>query len=204
MRAIGAGALLSFSAPLAAQTPRLDIAPPSSSADGGATVTTVNLFAEADVRELVRSGFPASLRFRLELWRAGGLLNDLENSVEWEYIVQYDPTAQRYGVLRRQNGKIEEVGTFATLTTAQAVLERPFRTTLAPEVSGARYYYTLAMNLEALSVSDMDQLERWLRGTRSGTAASAVGSGLRTLILRMLGGEKKRYNARSQTFVVEK
>jgi hypothetical protein len=204
LRAIVAGAALSFSAPVAAQTPRLDIVPPSSAAEGGATVTAVNLFAESDVRELVRSGFPASLRFRLELWRAGGLLNDLENSVEWEYIVQYDPTAQRYGVLRRQNGKVEEVGTFATLTTAQAVLERPVRTTLAPELVGARYYYTLAMNLEALSVSDMDQLERWLRGTRSGTAASAVGSGLRTLILRMLGGEKKRYNARSITFVAEK
>ena len=204
MRAIVAGAVLSSSTPLAAQTPRLDIAPPSAAAEGGAIVTAANLFAESDVRELVRSGFPASLRFRLELWRAGGLLNDLENSIEWEYVVQYDPSAQRYNVLRRQKGKVEEVGTFATLTTAQAVLERPVRTTLAPEVVGGRYYYTLAMNLEALSVSDMDQMERWLRGTRSGTAASAVGTGLRTLILRMLGGEKKRYNTRSATFVAEK
>jgi hypothetical protein len=203
-RMILVGAALLTSARLTAQAPRLDITPPSSATDAGATVSATNLFAEADVRELVRSGFPASLRFRLELWRAGGFLNDLESSVEWEYIVQYDPSAQRYGVIRRQNGKVEEVGTFATLTTSQAVLERPARTTLAPEIAGARYYYTLALNLEALSVSDMDQLERWLRGTRSGTAASAVGSGLRTLILRMLGGEKKRYNATSRTFVAEK
>jgi hypothetical protein len=47
----------------------------------------------------------------------------------------------------------------------------------------------------------MDQLERWLRGARSGgTAASALGSGVRTLMLRMLGGERQHYTARSVTF----
>jgi len=50
-------------------------------------------------------------------------------------------------------------------------------------------------------VSDMDQLERWLRGARSGgTAASALGSGVRTLMLRMLGGERQHYTGRSATF----
>ena len=58
--------------------------------------------------------------------------------------------------------------------------------------------------IEALSVSDMDQLERWLRGVRGGTAASAFGSGMRTLMLRMLGGEKRVYDRRSTTFTAER
>ena len=193
--------LLTLAAPLSAQRrPVLDVAPPTASATG-AQVTATNLFAEQSMRELVRSGFPASLRFRLELWRASGLFDDLEGQTDWEVIVQYEPSAQRYHVVRRQGGRLDDQGSFATLSTAQTLLERPTRTTLVPERSGARYYYTLALNIEALSVSDMDQLERWLRGVRGGTAASAVGSGMRTLMLRLLGGEKRNYSAKSPTFV---
>ena len=181
---------------------QLDATVPSASSPG--IVTTVGLFADPDMRDLVRSGFPLSLRFRLELWRSGGLFNDLEGSQEWELIVQYDPSGQRYRVVRRQGGRMEDLGSFATLTTAQSVLERPLRITLLPQREGRRYYYNYALDIEALSVSDMDQLERWLRGVRGSTAASAVGSGVRTLMLRMLGGENRHYERRSATFSAEK
>jgi hypothetical protein len=177
---------------------------PATAPGGAPTVTTTNLFSDPDMRELVRSGFPASLKFRLELWRAGGLFNNLESQQEWELIVQYEPSAQRYRVVRRQRGRVEDLGSFATLTTAQAMLERPLRAGLLPEREGSRYYYTLALDIEALSVSDMAQLERWLRGVRGGTAASALGSGVRTLMLRMLGGEKRHYEKRSPTFTAER
>ena len=196
--------LLGGARPLIAQRrPALEIVP-SMSTTVGATVNASNLFADAGIRDLVRSGFPASLHYRLELWRSGGLFDDLEGRNDWDVIVQYDPTAQRYRVVRRQSGQLEDLGSFATLATAQTVIERPWRSTLAPERGGTRYYYTLAMDIEALSVSDLDQLERWLRGAKSGTAANAVGSGLRTLMLRMLGGEKRHYTARSAVFSAER
>jgi len=199
-----AGALaftLISAAPLSAQRRvALGVTPPASAA-GAPIVTSANLFADPDMRDLVRSGFPASLRFRLELWRVGGLFNDLEGQQEWELIIQYDPSAQRYRVVQRQRGRVEDLGSFATLATAQAILERPLRAQLMPERAGARYYYSITLDIEALSVSDMDQLERWLRGARSGgTAASALGSGVRTLMLRMLGGERQHYTGRSATF----
>ncbi len=199
--ALIAATLIAVSAaPLQAQRRvALDVAPPTP-ATGGAIVTARNLFGDPDMRDLVRSGFPASLRFRLELWRAGGLFNDLEGRQEWEVIVQYDPSAQRYRVIRRQRGKVEDLGSYATLSTAQSMLEQPLRAPLLPNRPGSRYYYTLALDVEALSVSDMDQLERWLRGVRGGTAASAVGTGVRTLMLRMLGGEKQHFDGRSAAF----
>ncbi|MEO5817823.1 MAG: DUF4390 domain-containing protein [Gemmatimonadaceae bacterium] len=198
------GLTLCFAAPLAAQRrPVLEITPPGAGGIG-AIVSATNLFAEADMRDLVRSGFPASLHFRLELWRSGGLFDDLEGRLDWRVIVQYDPSAQRYRVVRQQAGKVEDLGSFATLATAQSTLERPTRTTLLPDHEGVRYYYALALDIEALSVSDMDQLERWLRGVKGNTAASAVGTGLRTLMLRMLGGEKRHYTGRSVVFVGEK
>ncbi len=206
-RPVGALALLLLiAAPcaLSAQRrPTLEIVPPLS-ATIGATVNASNLFGDAGIRDLVRSGFPASLHYRLELWRTGGLFDDIEGRSDWDMIVQYDPSAQRYRVVLRQANQHEDLGSFATLATAQTVIERPWRSTLVPERAGVRYYYTLAMDIEALSVSDLDQLERWLRGAKSGTAAGAVGSGLRTLMLRMLGGEKRHYSARSSVFVAEK
>jgi hypothetical protein len=178
---------------------QLDVGVPSQASP--VVVTATGLFGDPDMRELVRSGFPASLRFRLELWRAGGLFNDLEGTQEWELIVQYDPSGQRYRVIRREGGRLEDMGSFATLSTAQAMLERPLRITLAPQRQAKRYYYNFVLDISALSVSDMDQLERWLRGVRGGSAAGAIGSGMRTLMLRMLGGENQHYERRSSTFL---
>jgi hypothetical protein len=175
--------------------------PPPGGTVRAPVVTTANVLADADMRDLLRSGFPASLRFRLELWRAGGLFNDLESRQEWEYIIQYDPSAQRYRVGQRQGSRVEDVGSYATLSTVQAMLERPMRASLLPEREGSRYYYNFTLDVEALSVSDMDQLERWLRGVRGGTAASALGNGMRTLMLRMLGGENRHYSRNSRSFV---
>ena len=188
-----------LSAPAGAQRRvQLDVGVPSQATP--VVVTATGLFGDPDMRELVRSGFPASLRYRLELWRAGGLFNDLEGTHEWELIVQYDPSGQRYRVVRREGGRLEDMGSFATLSTAQAMLERPLKITLAPQRQARRYYYNFVLDISALSVSDMDQLERWLRGVRGGTAAGAIGSGMRTLMLRMLGGENQHYERRSSTF----
>ena len=189
-----------LSAPAGAQRRvQLDVGVPSQATP--VVVTATGLFGDPDMRELVRSGFPASLRYRLELWRAGGLFNDLEGTHEWELIVQYDPSGQRYRVVRREGGRLEDMGSFATLSTAQAMLERPLKITLAPQRQARRYYYNFVLDISALSVSDMDQLERWLRGVRGGTAAGAIGSGMRTLMLRMLGGENQHYERRSSTFL---
>ncbi|MBW8768481.1 MAG: hypothetical protein JF589_01855 [Gemmatimonadetes bacterium] len=189
-----------WSAPAGAQRRvQLDVGVPSQATP--VVVTATGLFGDPDMRELVRSGFPASLRYRLELWRASGLFNGLEGTSEWELIVQYDPSGQRYRVVRRVRGRLEDLGSFATLTTAQAMLERPLKISLAPQRQAKRYYYNLVLDISALSVSDMDQLERWLRGVRGGTAAGAIGSGMRTLMLRMLGGENQHYERRSSTFL---
>lgn len=195
--------LVVTAAPVSAQRRvQLDVVPPTP-ASRAVVVTASNLFGDADMRDLVRSGFPASMRFRLELWRVGGLFNDLEGHQEWELIIQYDPSGQRYRVARRNGDHFDDVGSYATLSTAQLVLERPVRMSLLPEREGTRYYYNLALNIEALSVSDMDQVERWLRGVRGGAAAS-IGNGMRTLMLRMLGGETRTYQRRSGTFVAER
>lgn len=178
-------------------------------ADGGTEAPRVAIGAvlsSAETRELVRSGFPAQLRFRLELWRGGGWFYDLEGAVTWDVVVAYDPRAQIYRVRRRVGTQLTDVGSFATLTSAQEAIARPFPVALLPTRRGRQYYYNLVLDVETLSVSDLDQLERWLRGELrpavrgENNPASALGNGMRTLVTRVLGGERRHYEARSVRF----
>ena len=190
----------------------LDITLPARMSDGdgaaaaGPMIGFVHVLDDEQTRELVRSGFPAQMHFRLELWRVGRWVNELERSIEWDVVVGYDPASQSYRVRRRLANQVEDLGAFPTLTSAQAAAERPVRVPLAPRQTGRRYYYNLVLDVEALSVSDLDQLERWLRGELrpavrgDGNPLSAIGSGARTLVTRILGGERRHYEKRSGTF----
>jgi hypothetical protein len=196
---------------------RLDVVIPPRGADGtgvraaaaGPQIAFANILEDEQTRELVRSGFPAQLHFQLELWRVGRWVNELERSVEWDMVVGYDPASQSYRVRRRFGNQLEDLGAFATLASAQVATERPFRVPLGPRRTGHRYYYNVILDVEALSVSDLDQLERWLRGELrpavrgEGSALSAIGSGARTLVTRILGGERRHYEKRSATFWAE-
>ncbi|MFN2566107.1 MAG: hypothetical protein ABR499_14010 [Gemmatimonadaceae bacterium] len=197
---------------------RLDVALPSRASDGGngsaagavgPAVAFAHVLDDEQTRELVRAGFPAQLHFRLELWRVGRWVDELERSTEWDMVVGFDPASQSYRVRRRFGRQLEDLGAFATLASAQAASERPLRVPLTPRRPGRRYYYNLILDVEALSVSDLDQLERWLRGELrpavrgENNPLSAIGSGARTLVTRILGGERRHYEKRSATFRAE-
>lgn len=175
-------------------------------AEGGPRIATRNILSGGELRALIRSGFPAELRFRLELWRAGGWFDDLEALMEWEVVIAYDPATQLYRVRRVSSTQNEDLGAFATLTSVEAALERPLRAPLVPSRMGRPYYYNLVLDVEALSVSDLDQLERWLRGELRpavrgrNNPVGAVSSGIRTVVTRILGGERQYYRRRSGTF----
>jgi len=59
-----------------------------------------------------------------------------------------------------------------------------------------------------ISMSDLDELERWLRGELRPAVrgkrnpGTALGRGISTLATRLLGGEKRRYEQRTETFRV--
>jgi hypothetical protein len=67
-------------------------------------------------------------------------------------------------------------------------------------------YYNAELEVEMMSVNDLDELERWLRGELRPAArgernpGTAVTRGVRSLVVRLLGSENRRYQARSGTF----
>lgn len=203
-------ALSGASAPLRAQgTPRLEVTLPEQPAQQPPRVQVRDPLASGRLRDLLRSGFPARLHYRVELWSTGGLLNDLEGSAEWDVIVRYDQLEKRYEVARVVDDRVTLLGTHLDVAGAQRAVERPFHPIIRIPRGGRRYYYSTRLELETLSLSDLDEVQRWLRGELRPAVrgernpGTALGRGVGRLFVRIVGGERMEMQARSGTFYVQ-
>lgn len=170
----------------------------------GPSITSANLLADSKTRELLRNGFPARIHYRLELWRKGGFGDDRTGFTEWDVLVAYDPTSQLFNVTRHTtaNRVYENFGGFPSLTAAETQFGQPYHAALHPDRSG-HFYYNLSVDVQTLTVSDLDALEQWLRGSSAPQHSNifrGIWSGLGTLVSRILGGDKRKYEARSEIF----
>jgi hypothetical protein len=202
-------ACLVFASPIAAQKRvRLDVLPPPENAwtDGPPFVSSVGLLADASMRDLLSNGFPARLHYRLERWASGRWFDDLKATVEWDVILKYDVLGKRYQTVRVVNRKVEALGDFGSVDDAEGAAEGPYRPAISLPKKGQRGYYNLLLDVETLSLTDLDEVERWLRGELKPAVSgkknpgTALGRGVRTLVVRLLGGEKRHYEARTGTF----
>lgn len=155
------------------------------------------------LEEAVRSGLPLRLRFAVELWR-DELFDDLVDRVEWSVVIQYEPLRDRFRVLGSDPDSVPE---FASYAAARAELERPVAPDMRVRGSG-RYYYLAMLEVETLSLTDLEELENWLRGELQpavrggGSVSSAMGRGLKRLLIRVLDLPVRRFAARSPRFVI--
>ena len=204
---VAAGLLLS-SAPAVAQRVRVDVNPPAQRAwsEFAPTISSSGLLIDPSMRDLLANGFPARLHYRLERWKVGRWFDDIQAASEWDVIIKYDVLGKRYQVARVFNKKSEALGQFATLEEAASAAEAPYLPTISLPRRGQRGYYNLLLDVETLSLSDLDEVERWLRGELKPAVrgeknpGTALTRGVRTLVVRLLGGEKRHYEARSGTF----
>jgi hypothetical protein len=196
-------------APLNAQKrPRLEVLPPAQNAwaDDAPMVVSSGLLSDASMRDLLANGFPARLHYRLERWVAGRWFDDLKAAFEWDVVLRYDVLGKKYQAVRVVNKKVESLGEYPVVDDAQLAVEAPFKTAISLPKKGQRGYYNLLLDVETLSLSDLDEVERWLRGELKPAVSgkknpgTAVGRGVRTLVVRLLGGEKRHYEARTGTF----
>lgn len=175
----------------------------------GPIIRTANVIADNELKRLLQNGFPAALNYRADLWSRSGWFDDVESSFEWQVIVRYEPLTKTYRVARYINGRPETLGRFERYEDAQAVIARPYQPPLPARRSRARQYYIVVLEVEVISMSDLDELERWLRGELRPAVrgkrnpGTALGRGLSTLATRLLGGEKRRYEQRTETFRVD-
>ena len=200
--------LLSASTLGAQKKVRIDVVLPAQSAwaEEPPAVSSSGLLADGSMRDLLSNGFPARLHYRLERWTSGRWFDDLKATFEWDVIVKYDVLGKKFQVVRVVNKKVESLGEFPAAGEAEDAAEGPYRPAIALPKKGQRGYYNLLLDVETLSLSDLDEVERWLRGelkpavSGKGNPGTALGRGVRTLVVRLLGGEKRHYEARTGKF----
>lgn len=151
----------------------------------------------------LRDGFPVALHFRLGLWRDAALFDRFQREVSWEAVVRLDPLTNEYDLLRT-GGTVEHFATFAALERALAT---PFTVdVLPPAGSGDRFYMVATLDIASLSLSELEEVERWLKGdlgraiTERGDVGNALSRGARRLLIRFSGLPRRRLEARTETF----
>ncbi|MCC7054028.1 MAG: hypothetical protein IT355_12260 [Gemmatimonadaceae bacterium] len=190
---------------------RLELSLPPRAVGGaeGPAFTPHAALATRDLRDLVRGGFPARLHFRCELWRDERLNNNIAAAVEWDMLVRFDQLSRKYEVFRIAENRVSRLGRFDTAEEMEALVGRPYRIMAPPMVRGRRYYYDASLDIEVLSLSDLDEVERWLRGEvrpalrgdrNPGTAVTRT---VRSFFVKLLGGERRHYQTQSRTFTAE-
>jgi len=176
----------------------------------GPVIRTANVIADRELQTLLQNGFPANLHYRTELWSRGGLFDDVKSSVEWDVLVRYEPLTKTYRVARFVGEEAENLGRFERYEDAQAALARPYQPKLPARRTRDRQYYIVTLEVEVLSMSDLDEIDRWLRGELRPAVrgkhnpGTALGRGLSRLATKLLGGENRRYEQRSEIFRVGK
>jgi hypothetical protein len=162
------------------------------------------VLAEATLRDAAASGLPLRLRFRVELWRDQRPFHDLVAAEAWEALVLYDPLERLFSATGRAANEPPRV--FRDFDRARTVIERAYPLPIRPPAG--RFYYTAVVEIETLSLSDLEELERWLKGDLrpavggGGSLGGAVRQGTRRLLIRVLGLPARRFEARSERFIV--
>ena len=98
------------------------------------------------------------------------------------------------------------VDNFADLRSLDSALATPFTVELLPPARAGRYYYLVSLDAESLPLSELDEIERWLRGdlgralTQRGDVSNAFSRGARLVMIRLSGLPHRSLQARTEKF----
>ena len=169
---------------------------------GEAVMDIVEIFSDESLVEAVLSGLPLRIWVRVQLWK-DGFFDNQKDQHEWRASVLFDPLTRRYRVQSSERTGAEvEVN---TLEEARGALQLSLSIPIRPTKPG-RYYYIAAVEMETLSLSDLEELQRWLQGelapvvSGEGDMEGALATGFRRVLVRMLGLPAKRFQVQSRRF----
>ena len=203
---------LALVAPASAQQPRpaLDIALPDSTVltVTGPVVRATDMLAGSRMRDPLAAGFPARFHFVVELWSQGGWFNNLERRADYDVLVRFIPIEKVYEVVQIVNDRPFSLGKFQQVDDAERAIARPTRAPITAPQTKKKLYYQVNLTVAVLDVSDLDEVDRWLKGelgpaiNGQRNPGTAVSRGMKDMVARLLGGEKREYEKRTRTFRV--
>jgi len=203
-------------------------APPALDAQGASGVTlAVTLVPEANRKDsrlpearvsglleddrwtsALLSGLPLRLHYRLELWRSRSSWFDAAvRSVDWDVVVRREPLLDQYTMTTVLLGRTRQqrLPDLAALGKAIGVA---YRIAVRATEKG-NYYYVATLSVSTLSDSDLDEMDRVMRGETgaatddNGNLGDAVSRSARRMLLRVAGLPIMRVEGKSETFEVK-
>lgn len=194
----------------AQQRPTLEIVLPEASqiAATGPVVQARNMLSLSKVRELLAASFPLRLHFRVELWSEGSIINHIERTTEYDVVVRYTAMDKQYEVIQLVNDRPLSLGKYARIEDAEGAVARRTRVAITALSVRRRQYYLVTLETKMLSLTDLDEVERWLRGdlqpglTGAASPGTIITRGLRTVAAKLLGSESAEYEASTPMFRV--
>jgi hypothetical protein len=155
-----------------------------------------------EIEHAARSGLPVRVRIRVELWK-DRFVDQVVDSASWMIVIAFEPIGEQFFV--RSLPAAGGARRYSSFADARETVESEYPLRIQPRQAG-RYYYTATVQVERLSLSDLEELERWLqgelqpavRGQRS--LPTAIGQGAKRLMLRLLDMPTRRYDTRSERF----
>ena len=171
-------------------------------------VRTSGLLEDDRWISMLRSGFPLRMHYRVEMWHSkSAWFDDLVRQVEWDVVVRHEPLLDQYAVNTIMPGRTRENRYTGVEPLAQALDGVLYQIAFRKPGAG-QHYYNASLQVSTLSDSDLDELERFLRGDLGPAASegrdfgSAVGRGATRLLLKLAGLPSLRIEGRSERFRV--
>ena len=212
VRAAWLGIAIAGGAPLAAQRRpvlEVELPAPSQLAVQGPLVRAREMLSGPRILEPLAAGFPARFHFAIELWSEGMLFSRSERRAEYDVIVRHIALENVYEVSRIEVDRPPlALGKFARVDDAESQIGKWSRVGIVAPHSPRRMYYLATLTVQIIDLSDLDELNRWLKGelqpaiSGDRNPGTVVSRGLRSFAARLLGGETREYEQKTATFRV--
>jgi len=163
-----------------------------------------SLFEDTELTQALHSGLPMRLQIVAELWK-DGFFDSQKGRSDWRASIVFDPLERSYLVTAVSTQPVDTI--VGSLEEVGVALQELFDLPLTPTQDG-RFYYLGEVSIETLSLSDLEELQRWLRGNLSSDVTNeeeretAMGRGMRRLLVRVLGLPSRKFKVRSPGFEV--
>ncbi len=167
---------------------------------GGIEIELGDVLAAGRIQGSLESGLPIRIQVVTELWR-DRFFDSQEGREEWNATVLYEPLTGTYRIETDER----PIGLADSLEAAAELLRGAVSSSLRPQEPGS-YYYLGRLLIETLSLSDLEELRRWLRGELAPAVGgdeavgSALGRGVRRLFVRALALPVIRSQTRTDEF----